>query len=97
MEVPVYLNQNDETGTWLFTLPGANRLRYDIEVGGEAVPVMAGQRINRNSERAKEQAGYEFHYVVLEGVDPDLTKEEVLALGWPEEGLLNVETGFLTV
>lgn len=96
-EQTVYLRQNDETGTWLYTLPGANRLRYDLEVGGVNVPVMAGQRINKNSDTAKEQAHFEYHYVVLEGVDSDLDREEVISLGWSEEAVLNTQTGFLTV
>ena len=84
----VYLNQGLESGTWMYTLPGANR----ISATQEEYSVTVRQRVTSNDKR-EEEATYEYHYIVLEDVDTDLEKEEVIALGFPEQAQLNVITG----
>ena len=92
MERTVYLNQGLESGTWMYTLPGANRISATEEVNGKEYSVTVRQRVTSNEKR-DEEVTYEYHYIVLEDVDTDLNKEEVIALGFPEQAQLNVMTG----
>ena len=92
MERTVYLTQGLESGTWMFTLPGANRLSVMKEVNGIEYPTTVRQRVSSSSQK-EEEATYDYHYVTLDGVDTDLEREEVIELGFPEQATLNVETG----
>ena len=85
------LKQSD-TGSWLYTLPGANRINSTVKIGEVDYPIIKGQRVSQ-SNAYKEQATYEYHYIVLKDVDTDLTYEEVLELGFPETVEMDVMTG----
>ena len=92
MERTVYLTQGQESGTWMYTLPGANRLSVKKEVNGIEYSATVRQRVSSSSQR-EEEATYDYHYMTLDSVDTDLEREEVVELGFPEQAMLNTETG----
>ena len=92
MERTVYLTQGQESGTWMYTLPGANRKKKVFELNGIEQSGTLRQRVGQSQQR-EEEATYEYHYMTLDSVDTDLEREEVIELGFPEQAILNVETG----
>ena len=92
MKATLFLRQNDDTGTWLYTLPGANRMNTTVEKKGIDYGTLVGQRVGQ-SDAYKEQATYEYHYIILSDVDVDLTQEEVNELGFEDQVEMDVMTG----
>lgn len=95
MEVTVYLRQNEESGTWMYGLPGANRKIGTVELNGVMHQYTAGQRV-KYSDVDEMIATYDYHYAILDDVDPELSKKQVNKLGFTDEAILNTSTGELT-
>ena len=94
MKATLFLRQNDDTGTWLYTLPGANRMNTTVEKEGVDYSVLIGQRVGQ-SDAYKDQATYEYHYIILQDVDADLERAEVNELGFADQVELDVMTGVI--
>jgi hypothetical protein len=69
---------------------------WSIELNGVMQGYTSGQRV-RYSSVDDAIATYEYHYAILDDVDPELSHKQVNKLGWTDEAILNTDTGELTV
>ena len=96
----VHLRCGKDTGNWMYTMPGANRLPSTVQYLGasswwyvQRIPKDEnGDYINDPAQTAK-QAKFNFHYVLLDDEYTGCDKAELVADGWTPTGTLNVETG----
>ena len=98
----VYLRQGKDTGNWMYTMPGSNRLPTSVTTAtGKVRDVTACQRIPKDENnnyindpaQTAKQAKFNFHYVLLDDEYTGCDKAELVADGWTPTGTLNVETG----